>query len=550
MLYSDTCYLLLAASKEIDDLNAYAKSNRDLFRELKSQTSFLPDSAYARERLWYVEHETKTPPTCKICPKPVKWNNLDRKFQTYCSTKCTHNDPELRERLEQTNLERYGNRHSFAAPEIRAKHDATCLERYGNINGVSEEMKQRREATFVRKYGVMNPMLSPIVREKCKQTFLRKYGTTHPMKNTAIREKARIKALKYLESHPRLLKKHPENTRLINDPVWIKEQHYTNRRPLYDIAKEVGTPIGVLRKRMSQFGITAQRYTNNSFVEQQITEFVRSFYTNTIIENDRIVIKPLELDIVLPDLKIAIEVDGIYWHSELNGKDRHYHINKTNECEANNYHLIHIFETDWFNNREIVESRLRHILHNSAKIVYARKCQIVELTREVVSLFQNTTHLQGFANYSIGYGLMYEDKLVSCMTFGKSRFNKNVEYELLRYSSTLNTNVIGGASKLFKHFIKQYSPKSIISYSDRRFSQGNLYQQLGFKFLHNSSPNYFYFKSDDVYPPTLFSRQHFQKHKLPNLLETFSITMTEWDNMVENGYDRIWDCGNGVWLYT
>jgi hypothetical protein len=128
------------------------------------------------------------------------------------------------------------------------------------------------------------------------------------------------------------------------------------------------------------------------------------------------------------------------------------------------------------------------------------------------------------------------------MSFGKNRFASDVEWELIRFASKQNVNVVGGASKIFKHFRNNYEG-GIVSYSDRRYSVGNMYKTLGFQFSHFSQPNYFYFK-DSL---NLESRQKYMKHKLPNLLEKFNSSLTEWENMVVNGYNRIWDCGNSVW---
>ena len=132
------------------------------------------------------------------------------------------------------------------------------------------------------------------------------------------------------------------------------------------------------------------------------------------------------------------------------------------------------------------------------------------------------------------------------MSFGKNRFSSEVEWELLRFVSKKYISVVGGASKLFKHFVNNYSNGlGIVSYSDRRYSQGNMYSKLGFKFSHNSQPNYFYFKNS----LHLESRQKYMKHKLSNLLEVFDESLTEVENMKNNGFNRIWDCGNSVWIY-
>ena len=124
------------------------------------------------------------------------------------------------------------------------------------------------------------------------------------------------------------------------------------------------------------------------------------------------------------------------------------------------------------------------------------------------------------------------------MTFGKSRFNKSYDYELLRYCTIANFSIIGAAGKLFNYFLKNYSG-SIISYADRRWSNGNLYKQLGFEELSASAPAYYYIKDDIRY-----NRVKFQKHKLSNLLEVFDPTLSESQNMYINGYIKVWDCGN------
>jgi len=128
------------------------------------------------------------------------------------------------------------------------------------------------------------------------------------------------------------------------------------------------------------------------------------------------------------------------------------------------------------------------------------------------------------------------------MTFGKSRFNKKVAWELLRFCNKINYLVIGGASRLFKYFVKKYDD-SVISYADKRYSIGNLYKNLGFKLSHESKPNYFYWKHNLV----LQSRIQYQKHKLKDKLENFNLKLTESENMYNNGFRKIFDCGNQIW---
>jgi hypothetical protein len=179
--------------------------------------------------------------------------------------------------------------------------------------------------------------------------------------------------------------------------------------------------------------------------------------------------------------------------------------------------------------------------------IFARDCVIKSVTTTEKNNFLNENHLQGEDLSSVQYGLFFENELVSVMTFGKSRFDKTIQYEMYRYCNKLDVSVVGGAGKLFSHFISEKSPTSIVSYNDKRYFTGVVYEKLGFQFVKNTPPNYWYVSKDYK---TLFNRIRFQKHKLSNLLSTFDANLTEWDNMKNNGYDRIWDCGNGKWLWT
>jgi hypothetical protein len=127
------------------------------------------------------------------------------------------------------------------------------------------------------------------------------------------------------------------------------------------------------------------------------------------------------------------------------------------------------------------------------------------------------------------------------MTFGKPRFNKGYDWELIRYCNVLDTTIVGGASKLLKHFINNHSG-SILSYANREHSNGKLYEALGFNLINESQPSYQWVKGS-----TLLKRYQTQKHKLQSLLgESFDPLKTESENMFNNGYRRIWDCGNLV----
>ena len=289
-----------------------------------------------------------------------------------------------------------------------------------------------------------------------------------------------------------------------------------------------------------------------SNAEKELSKFLTNYNINHIC-SDRNIIHPKEIDILIPGFKIGIEYNGLLFHSyglcypnnfsEMNKK---YHLVKTEMVEDKEFQLFHIFENEWLDSikKNIWLSLLRNKLGLIPKdnIVYARKCHIREVSNAEAITFQNQNHLQGYRSASIKLGLYYNNVLISLMTFGKPVFSKNYEYELIRFCSKINYRVIGGASKLLKYFEKKYNPISIVTYANRRWSIGNLYEKLGFTFLHNSEPNYFYIRNNKLY-----SRNSFQKHMLKDKLELFDNNMTELQNMMNNKYRVIYDCGNKVY---
>ncbi len=283
----------------------------------------------------------------------------------------------------------------------------------------------------------------------------------------------------------------------------------------------------------------------SSKAEKEIVDIIKQCGFDCIT-NDRSLIYPKELDIFIPEKNIAIEFNGVFWHSELGGKEKYYHLNKTKMCQAKGVQLIHIFENEWNNKKPQVIARIRAKL-GKTKRIYARNCSIRQIESSVARTFITNNHIQSFRPGAIHVGLFLKDELVAVMSFGKPRFNKKIEWELLRFCSLKEFTVVGGASKLLSWFISNKNPDSIISYSDKRWNNGKLYEQLNFDKIHTSKPNYFYFDKKDA--DVLYSRQMFQKHKLKKILDCFDPNLSEWENMKNNGYNRIWDCGNDVFVW-
>lgn len=276
------------------------------------------------------------------------------------------------------------------------------------------------------------------------------------------------------------------------------------------------------------------KYNNQ---ENEIKDFIKSLNIS-FKSNNRKILDGQELDIYIPSKNLAIEYNGLYWHSEKKVGAK-YHLNKTELCESKDIQLIHIFEDELLFKKNIVKSRLKNILGITENKIYGRKCEIREVETKIGNKFLNDNHIQSATGSSIKIGLYYSDELVSLMTFSKPRkgIGSNYDgYELVRFVNKLNTTVIGGFSKLLKYFIKTYEPKKIVSYADRRWSQGHVYEKNGFKLDGINKPNYWYIIKQE--------RKHrfgFRKQKLKD--EGFDITKTEKQIMNERGIDRIYDCG-------
>ena len=284
--------------------------------------------------------------------------------------------------------------------------------------------------------------------------------------------------------------------------------------------------------------------STNSINETEILKVVNVYDSEL---HNRNILNGKEIDIYIPSLKLGIEYDGLRWHSEEFEENSNYHLEKTEECEKQGIHLIHIFEDEWLFKKDIVKSRLLNLIGETPIKIYARKCVIKEVDVRTASKFLNENHIQGNCNSLYRYGLYYNDELVSLMTFGKLRKNLGLTnesgyYELLRFCNKLNTTVIGGASKLFSYFLNKNKPNSVISYADRRWSNGNLYEKLGFTLSHKSKPSYFY-----VVKGKRENRFKYRKDVL--VKEGFDSSKTERQIMGERGIYRIYDCGCLVYKY-
>jgi hypothetical protein len=298
------------------------------------------------------------------------------------------------------------------------------------------------------------------------------------------------------------------------------------------------------KKKIKLFNeVSIKSFTSKG--ENEIKDFFTDLGLIVKTKNKKL-FRGMEIDLFLPEHNIAIEYNGVRYHTENFGKkDSKYHLNKTlSVFEYNQTKLIHIFEDEWELSKNIVKAKLKHLIgKNDSEKIYARKCDIKIIDGKLCNKFLTENHIQGSVKASFYFGLYYSERLVSVMTFTKK---ENGVYELSRFVSDINLVVIGGASKLLKFFIKNYKPIEIISFADRRYTidpNDNMYIKLNFTYVDAIKPDYRYFNSSFH----RYKRHHkfgFRKQillrKYPNVLNE---DMSEKQMTEKLGFDRIWDCG-------
>lgn len=280
---------------------------------------------------------------------------------------------------------------------------------------------------------------------------------------------------------------------------------------------------------------------NNSFSSKAEREIAALFkdIPNKLLGSKKI-ITPYELDIYLPDYKLAIEYNGNYWHSELQ-KDSNYHRDKTMTCAKKGIQLIHIFEYEWDDpdkQRKITEMLMDKV--RDTKKIYARDTVVREISTAECKEFIDENHLQGYTSSSIKIGCYYNDSLVGAITFGKPRFDSSMEYEIVRMCFKSGTTVVGGAQKLFKYFVDKYHPSSILTYVDIAKFTGNIYPKLGFKVQDITKPNYIWYNK---ITKDIKSRYQTQKSQL---VKSGLGTESETEDAIMRRlkYVKIYDSGN------
>jgi hypothetical protein len=517
------------------------------YNKILELTHFLDkENSSLAQRLWHIFHNHFNLNKCRnpSCQNTTKFWSFPVGYRETCSYKCAQQDPVTKEKIKKTNMEKYGAEHHFQLQIFLNKQKQTNLKKYGveNVSQVSS-VSEKKKQTCLKNFGTDWYLKRT---DLIQQNIFKKYGVINIQQYTPIKNQTiQTRRGNFYDS---LITTHRLNNLAI--PLFSKEEYM--KGGLYNKYKFECIKCKKIFDDCLEDGDLPRCpscFRGRSWFENEVYDYIKTLLSTDIIEkNCRNILNGKELDIFIPSKKIAIECDGLFWHSEIfGGKEKQYHIEKTNKCENKGIKLIHIFEDEWIEKKDIIKQKLKHILHQNLKSIYARNCYIKEITSKECSNFLNLYHVQGSDTSSIKLGAFWDNSLVAVMTFGNLRkclgFKKIKNYyELYRFSTS--KPVVGIASKMLKYFKNNYKPSKIITFSDIRWSSilDNFYEKIGFQFVKKTSPNYWYFKKK-----TWTKRYHrfsFRKSELSKKLLNFDPNLTEWENMKNNGFDRIWDCGN------
>ncbi len=507
-----------------------------------------------------VEH----PAQAKEVMNKMKKTTLDR----YGVENASQSE-ELQEKKKQTNLKKHGVEHAIGAKEVRDKAEETLMKKYGVKNAFqAEEIKKKIEEVHLKKRQVKHPMQSKESQENMKKTNLEKYGVEYPMQSKEIQENIKKKNLKEYGVEWKIqtfeVQKKKRDTMLqrygVEYALQIPEvQENIKKKSLKKYNTEYFLQASEVREKgyktnLEKYGVKyfcqhEDCYKNNYNRISKINKKFQELLNKNNIES--------ELEFIIEnsgyDLKVKntlVEINPWFTHNSTVGtvfgnkrmmkpKESTYHMDKTNFAKEHGFNCIHVFDWDDWN-------KVIYLLQSKKKL-QARKCEVREIKSKVAKEFLESYHLQGSTRQvKHAFGLYYENKLVEVMTFGKPRYNKNYEWELLRLCTLPEIIVIGGAGKVLKHFEKVVSPKSLISYCDFSKFNGEVYEKLGFKITDQSLPAIHWYN-----PKT-------KKHITDNLLRqrgfdqlhntTFGKGTSNEELMREYGYVEIFDCGQLVFV--
>ena len=478
--------------------------------------------------------------------------SLNRLLFTYICKEynIVKTNEQLQKFRKQHTLEKYGVEHTSQLDSSKIKGKQTRLERYGDENYRNDE---KIKQTCLKKYGVDNPWKSKDVHDKIQQTMINKYGYSTPLVDKEKMKAANLKkhgnanynnrekAKQTLLNNPEIMKKHIEHMRQTNLKKYGTENVYAS-----EVIKE-----RIMKTNLEKYGVpwycmTKEcRELNGHTISQVNQRFAEILSKYKLIYEQEFSINRSSFDFKIGN--ILIELNPTYTHNSTNPyhhknskpKDITYHLQRSLLAQENGFRCIHIW--DWDDIDKVV-----NLLLPKQKL-YARKLELRDVSKKECDEFLNNYHLQNTCRGQIVcYGLYENDELIQLMTFGKPRYNKNYEWELLRLCTHKDYKVVGGSERLWKHFLRQQNPTNVISYCDNSKFSGEVYERLGMTLKEAQQPSCNWSNKKHRITQNLLNQRGFDQ-----LFDTtYGKGTSNKELMIKHGYLEVYDCGQNVWIYN
>ena len=436
-------------------------------------------------------------PICvyKSCNNKVNFLKSSQKFSIAC---CEDHAKKF------NNLQKYGVENVSQSKHIKEKKKTTCLKKYGVQNPKQDKsIAIKIKDTMIKRYGGFGYGSS--LKTKIENTNLKRYGRTNPMKTQNV-QNTLTKVL---------FEKIIKRLKNIVEPNFTFEEYNgsKNKNEWRCLTCEKIFTGKIDNGQVPRCPICFPKLKGISFVE---TKLFNSLKFKDKIQSSKNLIPPLEIDIVIPSKKLAIEINGIYWHSETQGKDEKYHLNKTNRCYQEGFNLLHFYDVEIIEKKEIVLSMIYDLANENKPIESTELKEIDEQTRKS---FLEENHLFGDCSTFKTFGLFKNSELLQIL--GLSENLQTIEFICSRKFYENNPKLIIGEVSNFLNITK-------LSFRlNRRFESKNRFERIGFK-------------SKEILEPQ-FQYVDFKKNKLIESTEPFN-----------PNYSKIWDCGYELleWIKT
>lgn len=403
----------------------------------------------------------------------------------------------------------------------REKAKETCLEKYGIDNPFKDI--EKIQGSIENKYGVKHPCQNQDIMDKFRNTMEQKYGGIGYGSNVISDKIRKTTVEKY--GHDNAAK----------SPA-IKEK----------IKNSLENTFMNMCGSNCYFTSPDRKFSYHTVNSSHNLKFIDILNDNSLTFEQEFTLSKYSYDFKVGNNLIEINPSATHnstWSpfGDKSIKKKDYHQNKTLFAKENGYRCVNVW--DWDDVNKII------FLLQDRKRVYARQCEVREVTNTEAKQYINTYHIQNYANSSINLGLYYNNELVSIMTFDKPRYNKNYEYELIRYCSSYF--VTGGAEKLFKYFLDKYKPNSIISYCDNSKFDGDVYNKLGFSLKTYGAPSkHWYNINTGKHITDNLLRQRGFDQLLGKVYGCYGKGTSNEQLMLDNGFVEVYDCGQSVYSYT